>query len=222
MAWDGDLLERFRAGEPAALGEVYRAHADPLARALSVAAASGRGFAALRSAVERENTLLEVFARAFEPRARASYDGERPYGAYLMGIARHVVLERSREREVAVGLEADVERAAAQQQGAGGSPVLSVVEGGDAALALEEREVGALLEDFVAGLPEEERRLYALRFGEEGLPQERAAERLGLTRIQVRRRELALKRALLGFMQARGYLSGLVARGWGFVRGGDT
>ncbi|WP_343073578.1 RNA polymerase sigma factor [Pyxidicoccus fallax] len=162
-------------------------------------------FSHLKSAMELENTLLETFARAFEPRTRAAYDGTRPYGHFLMGIARNVLLEQTRNRELAVGLEPF------EQKG-------EVVEDGPGlAQLLEDREVEALVAGFKDGLNDEERRLFELRFGE-GLPQETAASRMGLTRIQVRRREHGIKTRLLGFLQARGYLEGLESRGWSFFR----
>ncbi|WP_284668735.1 sigma-70 family RNA polymerase sigma factor [Myxococcus sp. SDU36] len=168
---------------------------------LRAAAWRGGPFAHLRSAMELENVLLETFARAFEPRTRAAYDGARPYGYFLMGIARNVLLEQARLREVAVGLEPFEETG--QEEG------LSQV--------LEDREVEALLAGFKEGLSQEERRLFELRFGEE-LSQEAAASRMGLTRIQVRRREHRIKTRLLGFLQTRGYLQGLEVRGWSFFR----
>jgi RNA polymerase sigma-70 factor (ECF subfamily) len=77
--------------------------------------------------------------------------------------------------------------------------------------------VEGLLASFKEELSEEERRLFELRFGE-GLAQEGAAEQLGLTRVQVRRRELGLKARLLDFLLARGYLVGWERRGWGFFK----
>lgn len=205
MEWDDDTLRRFREGRPEAMAEVYRANAEGLARMLRAAAWRGGLFAHLRSAMELENVLLETFARAFEPRTRAAYDGTRPYGYFLMGIARNVLLEQARRREVAVGLEPFEETG-------------QVVEDGDGlAQVLEDREVEALLAGFKDGLSEEEQRLFELRFSE-GLAQEAAASRMGLTRIQVRRREHNIKTRLLGFLQARGYLQGLEARGWSFFR----
>ncbi|WP_240359255.1 sigma-70 family RNA polymerase sigma factor [Pyxidicoccus trucidator] len=170
---------------------------------LRAAAWRGGVFSHLKGAMELENLLLETFARAFEPRTRAAYDGTRPYGHFLMGIARNVLLEEMRNREVAVGLEpfgGEVEE-----------------EGGGLTQTLEDREVEALVAGFKEGLSTEERRLFELRFGE-GLPQETAASRMGLTRIQVRRREHGIKTRLLGFLQARGYLEGLETRGWSFFR----
>lgn len=206
MEWDARTLQRFRDGEPETLGRVYRAHAEPLARMLRAMAWRGRGFGQMKGALDLENTVLETFARAFEPRTRAAYDGVRPYGHFLVGIARNVLLEQTRQREVAVGLAPFEESGEVPEEGEG------------LARSLEDREVEALLAAFKEGLTEEERRLFELRFGEDGLAQEGAAEELGLTRIQVRRRELGLKTRLLEFLQARGYLEGMEVKGWSFFK----
>jgi len=210
--WDQERLRRFRDGAPEVLGEVYRAHAERLARTLRAAAFRGRGFAHLKGALEVENTVLETFARAFEPRTRLAYDGVRPYAQFLMGIARNVLLEQSRTREVVVGLGPQDEGSTLDWE----SGVMG--EGQDMEQQLEDREVEELLVVFKQGLSEEERQLFELRFNE-GLAQESAAERVGLTRIQVRRREKGLKQRLLGFLQERGYLQGIEAKGWGFLKG---
>jgi RNA polymerase sigma-70 factor (ECF subfamily) len=211
--WDPERLRRFRDGAPEVLGEVYRAHAEPLARALRAVAFRGRGFAHLQGALEVENTVLETFARAFEPRTRLAYDGVRPYGQFLMGIARNVVLEESRSREVVAGLGPQDES----------SPVnwelgSAAGDGGGVEQQLEDQEVEDLLRSFKEALSPQERELFELRFTQ-GLAQESAAELVGLTRIQVRRREKGLKQRLLDFLQERGYLQGIQAKGWGFLKG---
>jgi RNA polymerase sigma-70 factor (ECF subfamily) len=211
--WDQERLRRFREGAPEVLGEVYRAHAEPLARALRSVAFRGRGFAHLQGALEVENAVLETFARAFEPRTRLAYDGIRPYAQFLMGIARNVVLEQSRSREVVSGLGPQDESSSVDWElGAAGSAGESLEQ------QLEDQEVEALLVDFKQGLSPEERELFELRFTE-GLAQESAAERVGLTRIQVRRREKGLKQRLLEFLQERGYLQNIQSKGWGFLKG---
>jgi RNA polymerase sigma-70 factor, ECF subfamily len=180
MEWDDEKLRRFREGNPEALAAVYRANAEGLARMLRAAAWRGGVFSHLRGAMELENLILET-------------------------IARNVLLEQSRNRELAVGLE--------PFEGQGEVPE----DNGGLAQALEDREVEALVAGFKEGLSTEERRLFELRFGE-GLAQETAASQMGLTRIQVRRREHGIKTRLLGFLQARGYLEGLETRGWSFFR----
>jgi RNA polymerase sigma-70 factor (ECF subfamily) len=211
--WDQDRLRRFREGIPEVLGEVYRAHAEPLARAVRAVAFRGRGFAHLQGALEVENTVLESFARAFEPRTRLAYDGVRPYAQFLMGIARNVVLEQSRSREVVAGL-------GPQDEGSTMDWELGVISGQGESLEqqIEDQEVEALLRDFKGALTPEERELFELRFTE-GLAQESAAERVGLTRIQVRRREKSIKQRLLEYLQGHGYLQGIQAKGWSFLKG---
>ncbi|HYI01387.1 sigma-70 family RNA polymerase sigma factor [Hyalangium sp.] len=211
--WDSERLRHFREGAPEVLGEVYRAHAEQLARALRSVAFRGRGFAHLQGALEVENTVLETFARAFEPRTRLAYDGIRPYAQFLMGIARNVVLEQSRSREVVSGL-------GPQDEGSTVDWELGAAVGAGDSLEqqLEDQEMEALLVSFKEGLSAEERELFELRFTE-GLAQESAAEKVGLTRIQVRRREKGLKQRLLDYLQARGYLQGIQAKGWGFLKG---
>ena len=132
------------------------------------------------------------------------YDGIRPYGSYLLGIARNVVLEQLRRRDLPAGL--DLEAAAGLE--------LALDQGEQ---WHEDRELEALLEAFRRGLEEPEAKLYDLRFVE-GLAQEDASERLGLSRIQLRRREKALKQKLLEHLHERGYLRDLQPDGWGFAR----
>lgn len=191
------------------MAEVFRQHSEPLVRRLRAAAWRGKGFERLRSELELENTVLEVFARAFEPRARGVYDGIRPFEHFLMGIARNVLLEEARNREHPSGGGTDFDRQLESALGDEAPP--------DAVQQLVDGELEALLAQFRRGLDAEEARIYELRFVDE-LAQEDAAQRLGLSRTQLRRRELALKKRLLEFLKARGYLRDLQSNGWGFTR----
>src|SRR5688572_6008824 len=151
MEWSRELLDAFRAGKPDALGRVYRECSPLLARMLAAAAYRGGAFAMLRSSMDLENAILEVFARAFEPRPRAVYDGLRPYPRFLIGVARNYVLELCRSREVATGLNPPDD---AQ---------LFTHPGTTRQALLEAREVEELLTKFRAGLTAEEAQLYTLR-----------------------------------------------------------
>lgn len=205
MGFDRALLMRFRDGETEALGEVYRQHAGILTRMLRAAAFRGQSFASLRSAMELENAIVEVFTRAFEPRARQVYDGQRPYEHFLMGIARNYLLELMRNREHPAGLEVSEELDAALS-----------LEQTDVHELLEDREVSELMKRFRAELGEEEGRMFDLRYIE-GLTQNVAAEKLGQTRIQLRRREHKLRVRLLDYLKAHGYLGAVTATGWSFM-----
>lgn len=208
MGFERVLLQRFRDGETEALGEVYRKHAGPLTRMLRAAAFRGQSFASLRSAMELENAIVEVFTRAFEPRARQVYDGQRPYEQFLMGIARNYLLELARNREHPAGLEVSDELDAA----------LSLAQA-DVHEALEDREVNELMRRFRGELGGEEGRLFDLRYVE-GLTQNAAADRLGQTRIQLRRREHKLRLRVLEYLKTHGYLGAVTASGWSFITEG--
>lgn len=200
---DRRLLEAFRAGERWALADVYGRYAVPAARMLRAALRESGWRTRMRdSDFELEQALSEVFARAFEPRARAAYDGIHPYRTYLFGIARNYLRERGRLREDASGSADDVGQLAEQ----------SVEDPERATLAAE---LDALLTRFLDALPAQLRRLYDLRFVQER-GQEEAASALGWTRIQLRRRELALKRDLLEALQRAGYLTEVQRSGWTF------
>ncbi len=205
MGFDRALLQRFRDGETDALGEVYRQHTGILTRMLRAAAFRGQTFASLRSAMELENAIVEVFSRAFEPRARQVYDGQRPYEHFLMGIARNYLLELMRNREHPVGLDVSEELDAALS-----------LERPDVHEQLEDREVNELMRRFRAELGEEEGRMFDLRYVE-GLTQNLAADKLGQTRIQLRRREHKLRVRLLEYLKAHGYLGSVTATGWSFM-----
>jgi RNA polymerase sigma-70 factor (ECF subfamily) len=201
---DRALLKAFREGEPDALLQVYRAYAARVASLLRGGLHSESGGQSLRltGPFELENGVQEVFVRAFEPSARVSYDGLRPYEGFLFGIARNLLRERARVREIP-------SEAPGGEQGAPGEASPLPEE------ELEDRELSRLLAEFLAGCDAAESALYQLRF-DEGLGQEESARRLRITRIQLRLREKKLKQRLLAFMQQRGYLSGLEASGWGF------
>lgn len=155
--------------------------------------------------MELENAIVEVFARAFEPRARQVYDGQRPYEHFLMGIARNYLLELMRNREHPAGLEISEELDAALS-----------FDRPDVHQELEDREVTELMRRFRAELGQEEGQLYDLRYVE-GLTQMMAAERLGQTRIQLRRREHKLRVRVLEYLKSHGYLGSVTSTGWSFM-----
>src|SRR5688572_11286852 len=100
LSRDRQLLEAFRRGDRAALGEVYRHYAPLLTRQL---------FHGLRVQIEgrpmrveiggwcdAEVIVQETFTRAFQQRARESYDGLRSYSGFLLGVAKNILLDEWR------------------------------------------------------------------------------------------------------------------------------
>ncbi len=197
--WPKARLEGFRAGEEAALAWVYREHIGALAAFLRRGFSfDSRGramrFSGFDSRFELHDALQETFRRAFESRARRSYDGLRPYGPWLSTIARNVVLREFRRRE-RLFVELD---GAALEAGAEGEPAAENPE-----RALDRERVRKLVREFLETLAPEERGLLELRFVE-GVAQREAAERLGLGRQRLRTREAKLRERLIRFLGARG------------------
>ncbi len=200
--WSRALLQGFRAGEREALTTVYRAHAKEVARMLrSGFAFSSAGkhlrFVGFRSGFELHDALHETFRRAFEPRARNSYDGIRPYGPFLKTIARNVVLQTFRAREVVMLDEGTVAEEHAHTLS--GTPL-------DPENSLAKARLRARVQAFLAKLPPADRKLLELRFVE-GRSQRDVAEHLGLGRQKLRTREARLRRALLVHLRDAGEYS---------------
>lgn len=193
FAGDRRTLERFRAGERAVLGEVYDHYVDEVARVLragfQVQTPEGpMHVPGLDSPYDVECGTHDVFLRAFSEDARCAYDGVRPYRNYLFRIARNWRIDRFRRGRREVVMEALPEPAAE-----------SVVHD-----ETVDRELAGLLERFVGSLPPRERQYYEARYYH-GRSQTEAAEAQGMTRIQGRRIEAAIKQDLLRFLRSHGY-----------------
>lgn len=193
-----ELLEAFRAGEREALDRVYRHYVPAVAQMLRHGfsfqsrgeSCAFRGFA---SDFDLENAVQEVFVRAFGERARLQYDGLRPYVNYVFAIARNLVIDQFRRQQ---SQDRFVRETAAEAW---------VVEAPVGPSRVEEKEISALIREFLTAQAPLRRQLYRLRFVEQ-LSQRQTAARLSLSRIQVRRHEAHLKRELLEYLREGGYL----------------
>jgi RNA polymerase sigma factor (sigma-70 family) len=199
--WHWSVLRGFRDGTQEALREVYRLHADEVARQLRYGFSFGsdgrtQRFMGYGSAFELHDVLHETFARAFEPSARARYDGIRPYGPYLKAIARNIVLRAFRAREIlfpSVGDDTE-----------GSAPIGPADPSSSSPEQLVAREqVRELVQEFLQALDPEDQRLLQLRFVE-GHSQRDVATQMRLGRQQVRGREEKLRKRLVRYLQSRG------------------
>lgn len=99
MALDPRTIEDFRAGDEAAFEAIYAAHANLV---YTVARRT------IGDAVEAEDVLQQVFAAAWQGRGRFRPD-RAALSAWLMGIARHKIIDalelRTRRRRVDLELE---------------------------------------------------------------------------------------------------------------------
>jgi RNA polymerase sigma factor (sigma-70 family) len=89
------MLIRFREGNPEVLELVYRSYVRGLDRYLC-ALARRTGHYELTQVSALADMIQDVFLDAFSAKSRASYDGQRDYGAYLNGIARNRFLDAIR------------------------------------------------------------------------------------------------------------------------------
>jgi RNA polymerase sigma-70 factor (ECF subfamily) len=200
---DRRLLEGFRAGEAEALKAVYlhyRPRVEGFLRKGFTFTSGPRHlrFRGYSAPYDLEMATQETMSRAFLPQARLSYDGLRPYVDYVLAIARNFVLNELRRNDALVPMGA-----AEELDGLGEAPQPAELA---TEPTLEEREVERLLAAFLDRASGQERELFRLRYRDE-LGQEEAAQRLGLTRIQVRRIEHKLRKRLLEHLQQNGYLA---------------
>ena len=187
------LLVAFRDGDPEALGEVFRVYVDAVNAVIRNGCRAGEHgrVGGVGDAGTERDLVHEVFRRAFSPSARSAFDGRRPYRPYLLTIARNVLIDHWRRR----GRE---EAASALEE--------AELEDPDSGRIEEDLDFRAQLRvtrAFLERLTDDERELVRLRFEEE-LSQHELAERLGVSRWQVRARERSLRRRLRKHLLAAG------------------
>src|SRR3990172_4978511 len=183
LASDRSRLAGFRRGDRDVLAAVYEHYGSELARSLvQGTTVDGVRIAGLRSALELDDVLQETFVRAFSAEARKSYDGVRPFGAWLSVIARNVLIDHSRR---------------AQRQHVSAEPIEEGALGGQPTpeAAAMDRELVQVYASFLETLDEQDRLLLRLRF-EADAPRRVVSEQTGLSAMQVRLRESRLHKAL--------------------------
>ena len=175
-----DLLTAFRAGDRDALQKVYWLYVravEAVVRRLFQQAGSGRSNDVL-------DAVQETFIRAFSSAARQSYDGVRDYGPYLNMTARNVALrwleKHGRESPV------EPESLASRLTTANSAPEQDL---------WEDPRILAIVQEYVAGLPEDMRAVHRLRYTL-SVPQREAAEQLGMTRQHLRTLEKRIREGL--------------------------
>jgi RNA polymerase sigma factor (sigma-70 family) len=186
----GDPLESdrtwsaaFKRGERTALARVFHTYADDVARQVR---------ATRVSEADVESLVHDVFVKAFADNARTSWDGLRPFGAWLNTLTRNVLIDRARrERRLDVRAPADMP--------------LQVDDRPDAAAHHDERELTAALAAFRGTLSTDEQALFATRFERDQSLAE-TARTLGWSEIRVRKLDTSLRARLLQALQHAGFL----------------
>jgi RNA polymerase sigma-70 factor (ECF subfamily) len=212
-----ELLRKFKAGERRALEEVYRHYVPAVAAFLQGGFTFQSRDRTLRFSghtqpFDLDNALQETFARAFKESARLAYDGLHPYKSYLLAIARNLVLDEFRNREVAMSPFIEARGEAPPSPAAGDpAPVQAIVDAPSGVVSAEHEflrnELGQLYDAFLERLQERERTFFRARFEEQGT-QIAAGQAAGLSHMQARTLEKKLRQRFLEFMHANGYLEG--------------
>lgn len=198
---DRSVLESFRRGDAPVLTQVYRAYSPEvlryLARRFAVGTDGGGTRTVTLSALDLDAAHQETFVRAFRPNMRQAYDGVRPYLGFLLTVARSTAIDlmRASGRVSREAVSLDEAPELSQLPNEGRSPEEEALGS----------EVRALVRRFLDAQSEEGRSLAQLRFVD-GLSQEVAAERLQLTRGEVRVRERRLRTQFTEYLTSSGWL----------------
>lgn len=191
LSQDRAWLASFRAGERSAMERVFRTYGNLVMHMVRFGTATVRG----SFGRDEEDLVQEVFFRAFEGRARASYDGVRPYPAFLRGVVKNVLMERGRaaQRERSMGILDDQPHALDLWEPGAQLP--------DELLMAQQAQT--LMAQFHTTLSPQERALVKVRF-EEGVSQRDAEVQLGLSRQAIRTQEGKLRDKLRIFLKENG------------------
>jgi len=191
---DRSWLDAFRRGERPALARVFDHYADDVARTIRSGTVVRTADGPLRVGgnlleADVEALVHDTFIKAFAERARQSYDGIRPFGAWLGTIARNVLLDfgraQSGKRHVTLEVDELADTGPTQED------------------VVASHELRGLLGRFLVALDELDRGIFKLRFAESRSRRD-AGEVLGLSEMQVRRRDVRLKRDLVSFLRKNG------------------
>ena len=219
-----ELLARYKAGDRRALEEVYRHYVGDvsnfLRRGFSFTSRDrSLRFSGYNQPFDLDNAVQETFVRAFKDSARLGYDGLHSFKNYLLAIARTLVVDEFRNREVAMSPFIEAQSRVDQpvvHDGEEAAPSQSMGSSDSAQISAEHeflrQELAQLYAAFVARLSEKDRIFFHARF-EEQKTQVEAGEACGLSHMQSRTLEKKLRERFLKFMQSSGYLESYAARG---------
>jgi RNA polymerase sigma-70 factor (ECF subfamily) len=179
-------LELFRQGDIATLKQVYWAHVDRVVQVIRHNLLASRSWGGGWFVTTRgvEDLVQDTFVRAFNPRARLAFDGQRDYWPYLSTIARNVLTDalRSRRRDLLV-----------ENEGRLIDEVLINRVGEDASEA--DPRILAIVNAYLGELPATLAGVYHQRYVI-GQSQELAAKALNITRQHLRTLERKLRNGL--------------------------
>ena len=211
---DRTLLDAFRRGDETALLKVYFAYAEEvfafLKRGFSFCVREKQlAFNGYKNAWQLESAVQDVFLKAFGESARHSYDGQRPFKAYLMTIAKNLVMDRYRKMppgRIDVRELADIDDREMVRERPPSPEQVAV-----------EKELKDAVRQFVETLEGPLNAFFEIRFLE-GCSLEEATKRLGVSDYRVKRYERHLKKQFFYYLKERGYFRGYGYRNIGMEK----
>ncbi len=153
---DEDLMARAQAGDSGAFGELYARYREPISRYVN---------RILRDRETADDVTQEAFCRAFD--ARASFDPEGRFSAWLYAIAHNLCVNELRRRKARpnVSLNTTVHIALSDEDSEDVELHETIADSGESVeQRLERREVEGLIERATRQLPDRQRQIVALRF----------------------------------------------------------
>lgn len=197
---DRDLLDSFRRGEGPAIERVYREYVGQVTGLLKngfsfMSGGHSTYFKGYKDAWELECAVQDVFIQAFSARARESYDGIKPFGPFLMTIARNRVISllrsETREQRRRTMLAAEGPPPGPE------SPEKQAIK----------QELTETVQAFLLTLDPELSEFYTRRYVEDRNLMD-TARQLGLTRMKARIRDKKLRKAFVDFLRRKKMLGG--------------
>mgnify|MGYP006270514303 CR=1 FL=1 len=216
LAKNKKLLEAFKRGDREAMDTVYRHYRDGVANFLrkGFTFRSGKGqfyFKGIQDEAELDAAVQEVFRRAFEEKARRSYNGVNSFSNWVLAIGRNMIINQFRNREIAFSQyvsKADERGHLAVLDDEITEEFSGVLYGKPTQAqdqALEQSQLKELIDAFMGELTEHDRKLLVYRFAE-GRGQEETARLLSSTRMKVRTAESKLRSRLRAYLRHSGYI----------------
>ncbi len=213
------LLDRFRNGDKSALTDVYRYYVSDVEMVVRhgfFVAESNVNVPGVSDYETQKELIQDIFLRAFGINARLAYDGVRPYRAYLLRIARNIVIDYWRARSRDPLSRAPIMGRDGRQENEKEDKTEYLIEkssmnpnftGGEAEESLHWQRCLEASQAYIQSLDEMKQKLARLRF-QERLPQEEVARQLKMTRWRVRSLEKKVESGLGKHLKKMGLLDG--------------
>ena len=200
---DPVFLKRFRDGDEKVMKAVYQTYFDKVSGFLYRGFSFNSGddacfFRGYHCNSDIMDTIQKTFIKAFSNSARKSYDGKRPYINYLLTVAKNVVIDEYRKKSLKNGSETDERELFVKNR--------EEFERNSSDKVFFSSELSELVKKFISLLDQDEKNIVRVRF-EERESQERTADILGLSRMNVRTLEKKIREKALKFFEKSGYLT---------------